>query len=49
MSVLYKLEAQWTEHLSLTVHSVLRKFYTEPSDDGHKVIAKAHIAFDKAI
>ena len=26
-----KVEAQWTEPVSLTFHSVLRKLYTEPS------------------
>ena len=26
-----KLEVQWTEPVSLTFHSVLRKLYTEPS------------------
>jgi len=26
-----KREAQWAEHVSLTCHFALRKFYTEPS------------------
>jgi len=28
---LAKLEAQWTEHVSLSFHFVFRKLYTEPS------------------
>ena len=29
--IIIKLEAQWTEPVSLTCHFVLRKVYTEPS------------------
>jgi len=38
-----KLEAQWTEPLSLTFHPVLRKLYTEPSKGTSYQIA-VHLA-----